>query len=100
MPNFKVGDEVVCIDAILPAGHYSFAGIKAGERYVVAMLTDKCVGIREAPINFFAAPCRWCHQRGEYWHIEQWRFIKLDGLSEPENESVGTSLPSTLAEKV
>ena len=106
MPNFKVGDEVMCIDTIstthVPLSRY----LKAGQKYTVAGLSEtSCCGnavIRLAGTDDGRGnKCPNCHHIFSITHswFSTWRFVKLDGLSEPENEVESTNLP-TLAEKV
>lgn len=81
--NYKVGDTVICIDAI---SDDAMAGelLRAGTKYVMAEIVGSCVGLVGVTIDFSAfkiSPCGYCNTNsGPWWHFRGRRFIKLDGL--------------------
>lgn len=71
---FKVGDEVVCVDARpLPGsnGEQSMCGLRAGEVYRIACMLRGSIGISGLTPPF--SPCHGCGQA----HYGPWRFVKL-----------------------
>lgn len=78
--NYKVGDEVVCIDAT------GLHGVRLGGKYIVSYLSDRCVGF----VGNFCPPeervvCRSCGVNNDVGHYRHYRFIKLDKLSQTQD---------------
>jgi hypothetical protein len=111
MANFKVGDEVVLLSTIpnIPNrsggqnNHKRYAQyVKAGDRFTVHAMNSFCTAVRELPASVeITRPCMTCGTLdfNTYWHINNWRLVKLDGLNEPLEEVVGTDKTVTLAQE-
>ncbi len=88
MANYKVGDEVVCVDAI---GFACPTGLTAGMSYpVLAARVSPCCGTHEIDVGTKSPTghvrcCRCGARNPGNWKMA-WRFIKLDGLKDEETE--------------
>jgi len=91
--NYKVGDTVVCIDAMpVNAPNELPTGLVRGQLYTIAAINVCCVsrvGLVEA--DSLGRRCARCKASidGSYY---SWRFIKLDGLPvEHEEETTANA---------
>lgn len=81
MANFKVGDEVVCVDAIFTIPDPLWGPLIRGGKYRVLWMNDLCVSVQKAHIPIDLR-CERCGVNNGYVHDDPWRFIKLDGLQD------------------
>ena len=87
MANFKVGDEVVCVDAVRvhPVPNNKPFGLTLGAKYkVLAILGPSCAVVNDGDTN--VGTCEICGVFDGHSHRYHWRFIKLDGLKEESEE--------------
>lgn len=66
---FKVGDEVVCVDA-MGVSHF----ISAGKVYRVSYIGEVCVSV-DGVLDF--GYCQPCRGQMTSAHFYKWRFVKL-----------------------
>ena len=85
--NYGPGDEVVCIDSIPIEIGKPIVRIVAGEKYVVAFATNRCVGLVGNEQYVGKRLCTSCNHFDANNHYGSWRFIKLDKLTEEQHES-------------
>src|SRR4051812_34843713 len=75
--NYKVGDTVVCIDA-MPTSNTIPLAVRAGEKYVVAGISSCCCNvIRLVGVIGNGSRCQYCGASYEVSHFRPYRFIKL-----------------------
>lgn len=91
MPNYGVGDTVVCVDAIGALGSVLGTGLKAGKNYkVLGIGRAQCCGQLQVDVGLPPSIARstkcMCGAiitpATNYRYA--WRFIKLDGLKVEE----------------
>ena len=94
MANFKVGDEVVCLTNKSERGVGTASDLTPGKTYRVEAFERCGCGAEHVFLVGMTALncCQVCSRISASFRA--WRFIKLDGLNEPEAEFVGTNLPA------
>ena len=99
MANYKVGDTVVCIDAKTlhenVVAHPTSIIIR-GQKYIVHGFSGPCVTLEGQRydgrrMRGICGSCRIIEYL-DYWHYQQWRFIKLDGLLNDEGIELAREL--------